>query len=161
MVMAKSMPVKTITAMVGEHDTRIWRIIHHDVDQAREQEDYSSVSAVGVNETSSKRGHNYVTIVADLARSKVLFVTEDKDTSTLQRFRNDLAAHRGNPASVTKLCNDMSPAFIKSIRENVVHAQLTFDKVHIMQIINTAVNEVRGVRSNKSGQNCTKAGLSG
>lgn len=143
MLMAKSMPVKTIAAMVGEHDTRLWRIIHHYVDQARDQEDFSSVTTVGVDETSSKRGHNYVTIFADLASSKVLFATEGKDASTVQRFRDDLAEHRGDPASKTEFCSDMSPAFIKGVSETFVNAQLTFDKFHVMQIINNAVDEVR------------------
>ena len=143
MAMAKSMPVKAIAAMVDEHDTRLWRIIHYYVDQARQHEDYSAVTSVGVDETSSKRGHNYVTIFADLATSKVLFATDGKDASTVQRFHDDLAAHRGKPASITEFCSDMSPAFIKGVSENFVNAQLTFDKFHVMQIINHAVDEVR------------------
>lgn len=143
MVMAKSMPVKAIAALVDEHDTRIWRIVHHYVDQAREKEDYSAVTTVGVDETSSKRGHNYVTLFADLATSKVLFATEGKDASTVQRFRDDFAKHKGAPASITEFCSDLSPAFIKGIGENFAHAQLTFDKFHVMQIINNAVDEVR------------------
>ena len=143
MAMAKSMPVNAIAAIVGEHDTRLWRIIHYYVDQARQQEDYSTVTSVGVDETSSKRGHNYVTLFADLTTSKVLFVTEGKEASTVQRFRDDLVAHRGKPASITDFCSDMSPAFIKGVNENFVNAQLTFDKFHVMQIINHAVDEVR------------------
>ena len=143
MAMAKSMPVNAIAAIVGEHDTRLWRIIHYYVDQARQQEDYSTVTSVGVDETSSKRGHNYVTLFADLMTSKVLFVTEGKDASTVQRFRDDLVAHRGKPPLITDFCSDMSPAFIKGVSENFVNAQLTFDKFHVMQIINHAVDEVR------------------
>lgn len=143
MLMARSMAVKTIATLVGEHDTRIWRIIHHYVDQARAKEDYSAVTSVGVDETSSKRGHNYVTLFVDLARSKVLFATEGKDASTVERFRDDLVAHKGNPASVTECCSDMSPAFISGIGSNFVNAHLTFDKFHVMQIINNAVDEVR------------------
>jgi transposase len=110
---------------------------------ALNQKDYSAVTTVGVDETSSKHGHNYVTLFADLATSKVLFVTEGKDASTVQRFRDELAEHQGNPASITKFCSDMSPAFIKGVCENFANAQLTFDKFHVMQIINNAVDEVR------------------
>ena len=143
MAMARSMPVNAIAVIVGEHDTRLWRIIHYYVDRARQQEDYSTVTSVGVDETSCKHGHNYVTLFADLTTSKVLFVTEGKDASTVQRFRDDLVAHRGKPASITDFCSDMSPAFIKGVNENFVNAQLTFDKFHVMQIINTAVDDVR------------------
>lgn len=41
------------------------------------------------------------------------------------------------------MCCDMSPAFIKGVREQFPDAKLTFDKFHIMKIINEAVDEVR------------------
>lgn len=143
MVMAKSMPVNVIASIIGEHDTRIWRIVTHYVEQARSQEDHSEVTTVGVDETASKRGHNYVTLFVDLAIPKVLFVTEGKDSSTVKRFRDDLAAHRGDPSQITEFCSDMSPAFIKGVTDNFPNAHLTFDKFHIMQVINNAVDEVR------------------
>ena len=31
MAMVPAMPVKAVARMVGEHDTRLWRVIHHDV----------------------------------------------------------------------------------------------------------------------------------
>jgi transposase len=39
MTLAKSMPVKTIATFVNEQDTRLWRIIHHYVDQGRTDAD--------------------------------------------------------------------------------------------------------------------------
>ena len=37
----------------------------------------------------------------------------------------------------------MSPAFIKGINENLLNAEITFDKFHIVKIINEAVDKVR------------------
>lgn len=37
----------------------------------------------------------------------------------------------------------MSPAFIKGVKENLPKAKITFDKFHILKIINEAVDEVR------------------
>ena len=143
MVMAKAMPVNTIAAIVGEYDTRIWRIINHYVEQSRKQEDYSEVTTVGVDETASKRGHNYVSLFVDVAASKVLFATEGKDAATVKRFHDDLIVHHGEPSNITEFCSDMSPAFIKGVADNFTNAHLTFDKFHIIQIINKAVDEVR------------------
>lgn len=143
MVMAKSMPVNVIASIIGEHDTRIWRVITHYVAQARGEADYCGVTTVGVDETASKRGHNYVSLFVDLAVPKVLFVTEGKDASTVKRFRDDLVAHNGDPSQITEFCSDMSPAFIKGVTDNFANAHLTFDKFHIMQVINNAVDEVR------------------
>lgn len=143
MVMAKSMPLNTIASIIGEHDTRIWRIINHYVEQSRKQEDYSEVTIVGVDETASKRGHNYVSVFVDLAVSKVLFATEGKDAKTVKRFHDDLVVHHGEASNITEFCSDMSPAFIKGVTDNFANAHLTFDKFHIMQVINKAVDEVR------------------
>ena len=82
--LAAHMPVAAIARLVGENDTRLWRVIRHYVDRSREQEDYSEVVAVGVDETSSKRGHNYVTVFVDLDVSKAIYATEGKDSGTIE-----------------------------------------------------------------------------
>lgn len=142
MLLAPSMPVNQIADLVSEHDTRLWRVLLHHVKEAREQADHSDVKQVGVDETSSKRGHNYVTIVVDLKESKSIFATEGKDSTTIGRFKDDLTAHKGKPESITDVSCDMSPAFIKGIKENLPNAQITFDKFHLLKTLNTAVDEV-------------------
>jgi len=143
MTLVKSMPVKTLAAFIGEHDTRIWRILHHYVDKGREQADHSKVRHVGVDETSSKRGHNYVSLFVDLEKAQILFATDGKDHSTVKRFQEDLIAHKGDPKLISEFCSDMSPSFIKGVTDYFPEAHLTFDKFHIMKIINEAVDEVR------------------
>lgn len=143
MLLAPSMPVKRIAELVSEHDTRLWRLLQHHVNEAREQADYSDVKQVGIDETSSKRGHNYVTIVVDLKESKSIFATEGKDNTTIGLFKDDLVKHGGEPEAIVDVSCDMSPAFIKGIEENLPNAQITFDKFHIIKTLNTAVDEVR------------------
>ena len=66
MMMAKAMPVKSIADIVKEHDTRLWRVLNHYVHESRQESDFSAVTQVGVDETSSKRGHNYVSLFVDM-----------------------------------------------------------------------------------------------
>ena len=143
MVLAREMPVSAMAALLGEHDTRLWRVIHHYVEQARSQEDFSAVRQIGMDETSSRRGHQYVSLFVDLERSKVLFATAGKDASTVEAFKTDLEAHGGQPAQVTEVACDMSPAFIAGVQAQFPTAQITFDKFHIMKVINEAVDHVR------------------
>jgi transposase len=143
MTLAKAMPVKTLASFVNEHDTRLWRVLNHYVNDARDNVDHSEVNQVGVDETSSKRGHNYVSLFVDLEGPQVLFATEGKDASTVERFKQDLVDHNGNPDDIKEVCCDMSPAFISGVKKQLPNAQLTFDKFHIMKIINAAVDEVR------------------
>ena len=143
MTLAKAMPVKTISEFVGEHDTRLWRIIHHYVDLGRDTADYSTVQEVGFDETSSKRGHDYVSLFVDLAGPNILFATPGKDSSTVKRFKEDLIKHGGSEENIKQMCCDMSPAFIKGVKGQFPEAELTFDKFHIVKVVNEAVDQVR------------------
>ncbi len=81
MALLAEMPVKAAAALVGEHDTRLWRLLHHHVDAARADLDLSKVSRVGVDETSARRGHDYVSLFVDLdaPKPRVMFATEGRE----------------------------------------------------------------------------------
>jgi transposase len=143
LALVKAMPVAAVARLVGEHDTRLWRILHHYVDRAREEADFSDVTHVGVDETSARRGHNYITLFCDLDEAKVLFATEGHDHTTFGRFRLDLLAHGGRPEQVTEFCMDMSAAFRKGAERQFPKAGIVFDKFHVMKLVNDAVDEVR------------------
>ena len=141
--MARTLPVRTVARMVGEHDTRLWPIVHHYVEQARDAADHSEVTRVAFDETSARRGHDYVTLFADLDKRRVLFATEGKDSATVAAFAADLTAHGGDPRAVAEVCIDMSQAFIKGATEHLPEAEITFDKFHAVAIVNEAVDKVR------------------
>jgi len=143
MTMVQAMPVAVVARIVGEWDTRLWRIIHHYVEAARERADHCAVARVAFDETASRRGHNYVSLFVDLACRRVLFVAEGKDAGTVAAFATDLTAHGGNPRAITEVCIDMSPAFIAGTAESLPNAEITFDKFHVVKLINEAVDEVR------------------
>ncbi len=131
--------------LIDEHDTRLWRVLQHYVEQARAAADFSKVTAIGVDETSRRRGHNYISVFMDLdsERSRVLFVTEGKDARTVEAFKQDLEAHDGQAKQIEEACLDMSAAFIAGLREQFPEAQLTFDNFHLMKLLGDAVDQVR------------------
>jgi transposase len=45
--------------------------------------------------------------------------------------------------AIKQVSCDMSPAFIKGVKENMPEAEITFDKFHIIKLINEAVDQVR------------------
>ena len=90
LALAKQMPMDAIAHLVKEHDTRLWRIVHHYVEEARATVDYSCVQNIDVDETASKRGHSYITTFVDMEQSKVIFATSGKDSTTVSAFEEDL-----------------------------------------------------------------------
>jgi transposase len=143
MTMIPAMPVAAVARMVGEHDTRLWRVVHHYVAQGLARADMSKVTRVAIDETASRRGHNYITLFVDIDQARVLFATEGRDAATVAAFADDLTAHGGDANKVSEVCIDMSPAFIKGTAERLPKAAVTFDKFHAVKIVNDAVDKVR------------------
>lgn len=139
----KEMPVDKVGKLMGEHDTRLWRVIHHYVDKERALQNYSKVTRVGMDETASRRGHDYISLFYDMDEKKLLFGVAGKDRETVKAFSDDLQSHGGDPDNVKQTCSDMSPAFISGIQEYLPNAENTFDKFHIVKILNEGVDEVR------------------
>jgi transposase len=140
---AKAMPVAQVAAMTREHDTRIWRVLEHHVTAARDQQDFSAVTKVGMDETSARKGQDYVSIFADMVAGRVIFATEGRDAATVARFAADLAGHGGDPANVTDTSSDMSAAFISGIRAHLPNATMTFDRFHLAAELSEAIDTVR------------------
>ncbi|MDD2401881.1 MAG: ISL3 family transposase [Clostridia bacterium] len=143
MMLVRNMPVKAVADLIGIKSDRIWRIIDHYVAIAYESIEFSDVTTIGLDETSSKRGHNYITLFVDLDKSKVLFATERKDASTIKSFKETFESHNGNVSSIENISCDMSPAFINGANKHFPDANITFDKFHVIKRINEAVDTVR------------------
>jgi transposase len=143
MFLVREMPVKVAAALLGEHDTRIWRVLDYYVQSARAQADYSEVKRVGIDETSARRGQDYISLFFDLDQRRLLFGTGGKDHETVKAFTEDLKAHGGMPENVTAACIDMSKAFIKGVKEALPNAEITFDPFHLIQHMNDALGKVR------------------
>src|SRR6056297_403171 len=132
MTLVREMPVKVAADLLGEHDTRIWRVIDH-----------SNVRRVGMDETSARRGQDYVTLFFDMDQRRLLFGTEGKDHETVKTFTEDLRAHNGAAENITDASLDMSKAFIKGVRETLTNAEITFDQFHLIKHMNDALSKVR------------------
>ncbi|MGC8733253.1 MAG: ISL3 family transposase [Halothiobacillaceae bacterium] len=143
MTLVREMPVLTAARMVGETDTLLWRVIDHYVPEARASVDMTDVHAVGVDETSSRRGHDYITLFVDLNARRLLFATPGKDAKAFEKFSKDLHAHGGSAEAITDVSMDLSPAFQKGAAEHLPNAEITFDRFHLMKLVNEAVDDVR------------------
>lgn len=143
LALAKAMPIANVAKRVGEHDTRLWRIVEHYVWRAVEALDLSEVQRIAADETSARRGHDYISLFVDMARRKVVYVADGKDAATVKEFADFLEAHGGKREAVTDASIDMGAAFEAGIKANFPNAAITFDKFHVIKLANEAVDEVR------------------
>jgi transposase len=142
-MLAKAMPMNEVSRLLGEHDTTLWPILHHYVDEARQEQTWEEVKRIAIDETSRAKGHAYVSLVMDLDTRKVLHVAEGKDQRTLFDFKEQLLQKCGHPDDIEELCMDMSPSFIAGAKNYFPNVEITYDKFHVMKIINTAIDETR------------------
>lgn len=151
MSLVREMPVSAVARHVGTTDNRLWRIIRHYVAQAMNRLDLSSLCGLGLDETASKRGHNYVTVFVDMDREErpVIFATPGKGKETLNEFVRFLEEHGGNPATVLEVVCDMSPAFLAAASEKFPNAAQTVDWFHVVQLFTHAMDDVRRAEARK------------
>jgi transposase len=98
---------------------------------------------LGIDETAFQRRHEYVTVVTDLERSRVLYVADDRRRESLDGFWAQWpAAHR---ATIAAVAMDMWEPYIGSTRAHLPGAEgkIVFDKFHIAQHAHQAVDQVR------------------
>lgn len=143
MALAREMPIKIEAAHLAEHDTRLWRIVDHYVEEARARADFSEVTRLGIDETSARSGQDYIALFHDMDKRRLIFATEGKDHTTVKAFTVDFKLHNGCAENITSACIDMSKAFIKGVKEELPNAEITFDPFHVIQLMNKALGEVR------------------
>lgn len=140
--LCRHMPVGQVAPLTNVSDNKLWRMLDLYVEAARYGEDCSQLSTVGMDETSVAKGHDYITLFVDMEQRKTLHISEGKGRETVKDFGDYLAEHNGEPEQIASVSCDMSPAFIKGVNDNLPNAEITFDKFHVLKIINEAVDDV-------------------
>jgi transposase len=98
---------------------------------------------VGADETSFQKRHEYVTVVGDLERDRVIYVADDRSQASLDGFWQGLTAEQR--AGIQGVAMDMWEPYIRSTHEYLADAEqkIVFDKFHVAQHLSRAVDEVR------------------
>ena len=143
LLLARQMPFAAVARIVGVSWHRVYAICAKYVELAVDAADLSDVSKVAIDETSCRRGHDYLTLVADAEERKVIFVTEGKDAKTVASFAGYLSTQGGDASQIVAASIDMSPAFIKGVTDHLPNARITFDKFHVIAHASTAVDKMR------------------
>jgi len=98
---------------------------------------------IGVDEISWRKHHRYLTLVVDHDRHRVIWGASGRDSTTLDRFFDELSVERS--AQIEAVSMDLGPAFLKSVRKpgHAPQALVCADPFHVIQLAGKALDEVR------------------
>jgi len=98
---------------------------------------------IGVDETSFQKRHEYVTIVYDVERSRVLEVADGRSQETLENVFWDTPLE--HITTIEAISMDMHAPYIEAARQHIPDAdeKIAFDRFHVAKHLAEAVNNVR------------------
>ena len=140
-VLTRKQPWQEIARQLGIYWNTVRAAIVKAVEYGLEHRDTSKVIHIGIDEISRKKGHEYQTVVYDLDDPRLLWTGADRGAKTVDRFFKEWGSERTD--KLFAVCCDMWDPYIKSIKEHAPKALMVFDKFHIIQHLNKAVDTVR------------------
>jgi len=98
--------------------------------------------AIGIDEISIRKGHNYRIVVSDLIRKRpIWFGGDDRSEASMAQFYDWLGPEKSN--GIRLLVMDMWKPFRNVARQRAPQAAILFDKFHIMRHLGEALDKVR------------------
>lgn len=120
-----------VAKQLGIYTQRVETIYHHYTQELNENLPLEEVKKIGVDETSTKKGHDYITSFVNMETGKLIAIEDGKSAATFEKF----ALQHPSPEVVEQISIDMSPAFISGAISSFPKAALTFDKWHVIKLL--------------------------
>jgi len=98
------------------------------------------VRQVGIDEFSLRKGHEYMTVVTDLETGRILHAVEGKGKEDIRPFLETLSRKAKRLEAVAM---DMSSSYYFAVRQFLPDVDIVFDRIHIMGLMNQALDEIR------------------
>jgi transposase len=96
----------------------------------------------GVDEIYSGKTMKFVTVASNVARTEQVWFGPDQKQETIEEFfQTQLTALQRQ--RIESVCVDMWPPYTNSIQQGAGNGQILYDKFHVLQHANQAINEVR------------------
>jgi transposase len=101
---------------------------------------YRHLRHIAIDELYLGRTHKYVTLVLDLDSGRIVWVGDGKGGDALREFWRRFKHSGGRLRAVAM---DMSGAYAASVRAHAPHAVLTFDRFHVVKLMNERLDDLR------------------
>lgn len=134
----------TVARQLNIHVQRVEAIYHHYTTHLEALPVSNLATRVGFDETSTRKGHDYITTFVDMDRGEIIDIEDGKAATAVAAFFHN----HPNPQVISHFSMDMSPAFISGIKQFFPLASITFDKWHLVKLLNKHL-EALGEKANE------------
>jgi len=135
----------TTTSKVAKAFGLSWVQIRHIdarmIRQEQKRQSWVGLRRIGVDEKAVGKGHDYITIISDLDKRRVVFVADGRKRSSLNRFYRRIGKTRAAELEVVTM--DMWKPYIQSTKKYAPQADIVFDKFHILRHLNEKIDQLR------------------
>lgn len=115
--------------------------VYAELEAARGRGRFDGVRRIGIDETSYKKGHEYLTVVVDHDRGCLVWAREGYGGEVLGLFLDELARERGRAVEVVTA--DGAKWIKALVRRRRPNARWVMDPFHVVQWMNDALDDVR------------------
>jgi len=115
----------------------IERVVARKLDPARLQRLYR----IGLDEVSYRKGHKYLTVVADHETGDPVWIGEGRSQATVGAFFGELGDAGAKRLGAVSM--DMCAPYILEVKDRAPQAEIAFDPFHVVKLANEAVHQVR------------------
>lgn len=142
--------VSRVAELMGLDETSVWRLDLARMKRMLRHYKIPNLTKISVDEVYARkkqkfpgesRDQRFFTVISDLVTRRVVWVSESRTKEALDQFF--LLIGKKACESIEVVASDLHEGYAASIRENVPQATHVWDRFHVMQIFEEAVNDTR------------------
>jgi transposase len=114
--------------------------------------DLEALQYIGVDEFSTRKGHEYMTIFINLETGEIIHAVEGKSMESVIPFILQL---KEKAIHLKAMAMDMNAAYASATKKYLPDIDVVFDRFHVVALLNTAIDEIRRDQQAK----CNAVGL--
>jgi transposase len=122
-----------------------WETAQHLMDRAVERglarRDLRGLARLGIDEKSFGRGQDYISVLSDVDRGRVLEVVPGREQASAELLLETVP--EAQRPHIQAVAMDMSRAFAAAVKAQLPEADIVYDRFHVSALLNAAVDEVR------------------
>lgn len=111
-------------------------------------EQLKNLKRIGVDEVARAKGHDYMTVIYDMDEGHLIGVETGRTADVLSAFLKKIP--KGIAKGIEAVAMDMGRAYQKAVRESLPHADIVFDRFHVMQNYSKALSNQRRIEFRKA-----------